>query len=83
MSKMTCEWNAMEAKLMAMIKDFIVVEVNTLFYQAKFSDELVNILASSVICCVLCIVTRHINLILKLYWTARKKMGDNTLTGVG
>jgi hypothetical protein len=29
----------MEAKLLAMIKDFIVMEVNTLFYQGKLFDE--------------------------------------------
>lgn len=32
MSKMTCEWNAMEANLLAMIKDSIFEEVNTVLY---------------------------------------------------
>jgi len=36
---MTREWNAMEAKLLAVTKDFIVVELNTLFYQGKLSNE--------------------------------------------
>jgi len=35
---MTCDWNAMEAKLLAITKDFIVVELNALFYQGKLSN---------------------------------------------
>jgi hypothetical protein len=42
-----------------------------------------NIPVSSVSCHVLYIVMRRNSLILKLYFTARKKMGDITLTGVG
>jgi hypothetical protein len=80
---MTYKWNAMEAKLLAMIKNSILAEVNTIVYRGKLFGKYVNMLVLSVSCHILYIVTRRSNLTLKSYFTARKKMGDITLTGVG